>query len=518
MQLHDLLLRSAADAPDAPMIYDQGAWHSYRDVARTARRVAGALVRDCDLGAGDRVALLWENSAAAIAATFGVWMAGGVAVPLNTDLRGDSLAWQITHSDATVVLAGRKHLRHLLAVSGQLGCVTRVIVEGTLPPPDRAAVALDSWDELVANGEEIAEPVPGSDTDLASLIYTSGSTGEPKGVMLTHRNLVTNTRAIAAYLHLTGEDRIMMILPHFYIYGLSLVLTHALVGGSIVIDNRFMYPNTVLETMAQTQATGFAGVPSTFSILLSRSTVREMSFPALRYVTQAGGAMPVPVQQEVARVFDPARLYVMYGATEAAPRLSYLEPDDLPCKWGSIGKPVDGVELYVADDTGRRLPPGEEGELVARGENITPGYWKDARTTAQVIRDGLYFTGDLGVEDDEGFLFVTGRAKNIIKVKGYRVSPREIEEAMTRIDGIAQAAVIGVPDPVLGEAPVAFYVVRDHAAPGSDEIRAALGGTLASYKIPREFFPETELPVSAAGKVLASALRDLYHQRTENVS
>ena len=477
------------------MIWEHDRWWTYEEVSLRARRLAHFLVHECGVPKGARVALYWDNSADAIAASFGIWLAGGVLVALNTDLRDGDLAFQIRHSDATVVIAGRRQLRHLLpALPTETTGVATLVADGPLPPSESVPQRLVPWAQIVTDGPALADPVRTIDVDLAAIVYTSGSTGEPKGVMLSHLNLVSNMRSIVAYLELTEADRIMMILPHFYIYGLSLVLTHVLVGGSIVLDNRFMYPNTVLQTMAETRTTGFAGVPSTFSILLARSTVRETSLPALRYVTQAGGAMPPAVQQEVAAAFAPARLFVMYGATEAAPRLSYLSPDDLSRKWGSIGKPVDNVDLFVADQDGRPLSPGEEGEIVARGSNITAGYWKDPEASAEVLRDGLYFTGDLGVQDEEGFLFVTGRAKDIMKVKGFRVSPREIEERLVEIDGIAEAAVVAVPDELLGEAPVAVLVAANGDRPSEELLRAHMQKALPAYKQPRHYLYVDALP------------------------
>ena len=222
----------------------------------------------------------------------------------------------------------------------------------------------------------------------------------------------------------------MVVLPFHYIYGKSLLNTHFFVGGSVVVDNRFLYPNVVLQTLQEQEVTGFAGVPSTFTILLNRSNLKALKFPKLRYVTQAGGAMAPAVQKEVAAVFAPARLFIMYGATEASARLSFLDPDDLPCKWGSIGKAIANVELFVADDLGRPLPAGEEGEIVARGSNLMSGYWNHPEEAEKVLRNGLYSTGDIGRMDAEGFLYIVGRTRDMIKIGGNRVSAKEIEEAL----------------------------------------------------------------------------------------
>lgn len=506
MQVHDLLLESARRSPDQNFCYDQGRWYGYREVEHLSRAVARALMDDAGINRGMRVALLWDNGIQSVAAFFGTLMAGAVVVPLNTEFSAESLAEIVRHSDAEALIVSAKLLRRIRPELSAIPAIRTVITDAVREPEG----ILIPWPGDTAahgtNGPDV--PVRTIDIDLAAIIYTSGSTGTPKGVMLSHLNLVSNMRSIAEYLHLSADDSVMVILPLFYIYGLSLLLTHALVGGTVVFDNRFMYPNTVLRHMVEREVTGFAGVPSTFSVLLSRSSLREMEFPKLRYITQAGGAMPAPTQQQVAEAFAPADLYIMYGATEAAPRLSYVEPADLPRKWGSIGKAVPNVDLYVADDTGSRLPTGAEGEIVARGSNLTAGYWKDPEGSAAVLRNGLYYTGDLGREDDEGFLYVTGRSKDIMKIKGYRVSPKEIEERLAHVDGVAEAAVVGIPDEILGEAPVAFVLWNGIDQPSEKALRKYLGEHLASYKIPtRILFPES-FPRSGAGKVLKRELRE----------
>ncbi len=254
--------------------------------------------------------------------------------------------------------------------------------------------------------------------------------------------------------------------------------------------------------MQDNETTGFAGVPSTFTILLRRSVLRTQKFPKLRYVTQAGGAMAPVIQKEVAGVFAPARLFVMYGATEASARLSYLPPDDLPRKWGSIGKAIPNVELFVADESGRPLPPGEEGEIVARGSNIMSGYWNHPEETQRVLRNGLYYTGDLGRTDDEGFLYIIGRSKDMIKIGGNRVSAKEIEDIIYEHSGVVEAAVIGVPDDVLGEAPKAYLVVnKENRGTILKEMQTFLLGRLAAYKIPKSFEIWDTLPKNEAGKI-----------------
>ncbi len=427
------------------------------------------------------MALFIENSAEYVVSYYAILKAGGTTVALNTENTADDVAYIVRDGGVRFLIAGHRLAARTL-MSGPVGRapsppdvpgpLESVFLwngpEGEAPsllgrPAVRLPEALDGRPDVNPEARLI-------DLDVASIVYTSGSTGKPRGVVLTHLNIVANTRSIVDYLGLTPEDRILVVLPFHYIYGKSLLNTHFFAGGSVVIDNRFLYPNVVLQTMREQEVTGFAGVPSTYTILLGRSNLRTSKFPRLRYVTQAGGALAPSVQKEVAEAFAPAKLFVMYGATEASARLSYLHPDDLPRKWGSIGKAIANVELFVADERGTPLPAGREGEIVARGSNIMSGYWNHPEETEKVLKNGFYFTGDIGRMDDEGYLYVVGRSKDMIKIGGNRVSAKEIEEALHEHPAVIEVAVVGVADDVLGEAPKAFIVVR----PGFSE--RSLGG------------------------------------------
>ena len=510
MQVHHFLEKSALEFPDKPAVWYRNRWMTYRDIDSSANKVAHFLL-ECGVQRGDRVALLWENSFEYIIAYYAILKAGAVTVELNTELIAEDIAYLIQDSGAKGIIVQKKFSRVFEKAIEQSTALQFVLTDEEKSHAwlnERRRVA--SWKEVEKNYPDENPQVRSIDIDLASIVYTSGSTGKPKGVMLTHLNIVTNTRSIVEYLHLTPDDRIMVILPFFYVYGKSLLNTHFYVGGSVVIDNRFTFPNAVLETMQKTQCTGFAGVPSTFSILLNKSAVRKYRFPHLRYLTQAGGPMAPAVQKEVALTFYPAKLYIMYGATEASARLSYLDPHDLPRKWGSIGKAIPNVELFVADDEGRPLPPGQTGQIVARGANIMQGYWNDPEETRKVLRNGLYFTGDLGMMDEEGFLYVVGRAKDMIKVGANRISAKEVEEKLLEHPGIHEIAVIGVEDPILGEAIKAYIVPKPgYADLNKKDILQFAREHLPAYKVPKYIEFMDALPKSAAGKILKTELKKL---------
>jgi long-chain acyl-CoA synthetase len=345
------------------------------------------------------------------------------------------------------------------------------------------------------------------DLDLATIVYTSGSTGDPKGVLLSHLNIVSHTKSIVEYLQLAADDRIMVTLPFYYIYGQSLVLTHFAVSGSVVIDNHFLYPEVIVRAIRKMDATGFAGVPSTYIRMLKRSSIRESSLPKLRYIAQAGGHLAPAIRQEVSEAFASSRLYIMYGATEAAPRLTYLEPGNLSAKLASIGKAIPNVEVLVVDKLGRPVLPFTTGEIVARGSNIMVGYWKDEDATNEVLQGGYYHTGDLGQIDDEGYIYVVGRLKDMIKSDGYRVSAREIEDAITEIDGIVEVAVIGVEDQITGEAIKAFLVLDKGEQTTLKALRRQLKGWLPEYKMPRYMEVLDHFPTNESGKIKKTELQ-----------
>jgi acyl-CoA synthetase (AMP-forming)/AMP-acid ligase II len=348
-----------------------------------------------------------------------------------------------------------------------------------------------------------ARPDPGSP---ALILYTSGSTGTPRGVVQTFRNVDANTRSIVQYLGLGADDRALLVLPLYYCYGRSVLQTHLLAGGSVFLDNRYAFPRVVLQALGDEGCTGFAGVPLTFEIARRQVDVSTLAFPRLRYLTQAGGAMAQETIDWVRRAFAPAKLFVMYGQTEAAARLSYLPPERAHDKRGSIGVPIPGVELRVVDETARELPTGETGHLVARGANVTLGYLDEPGETAAILHDGWLWTGDLAARDEDGFLFHRGRSKEILKIGGHRVSPVEIEHVVAEHPDVLEAAVIALPDALMGEVPAAFVVPRAGRTPSDGELRAFCRARMAPYRVPVRFTLVASLPRNEAGKLQRAQL------------
>jgi amino acid adenylation domain-containing protein len=503
MLVHRFLEESAIRTPEAVALVEPKRSIAYAELNRRADALAGQLVRS-GVGRGERVALVLENSIELVAAYFGVLKAGAVAVPLPADPRNARTARAIASCRpvAAVVdgrFAGDADLEPLASIPALF--VVPGARGGRTTPAPRAELAFDDAGLEPPN-------VRGIDLDLAAIIYTSGSTGDPRGVMLTHRNIVANTRSILQYLQLTARDRVMCVLPFYYVYGLSLLHTHVAAGGSVVIDNRFAFPNVVVAGMRTHEVTGFAGVPSTFALLLHRAELVEAGVPSLRYVTQAGGAMPpARLREWLARGWK-APFYVMYGATEASARLTYLEPSLLSDKIGSIGRPIPNVEIVVVRDDGTFAAPGEVGELVARGSNISSGYWNEPEETARRFTRLGYRTGDLGYADADGHLFLVGRKDDMMKVGAHRVGPKEIEDVLNEHPDVAEAAILPCAHEILGEAPAACVVLRDAAAQSAEALQAFCRSRLPMHKVPVSVTFMPELPkMSGVGKIDKVRLR-----------
>jgi long-chain acyl-CoA synthetase len=339
-------------------------------------------------------------------------------------------------------------------------------------------------------------------TDLGSIIYTSGSTGKPKGAMLSHGNMVANTTAICDYLQLGPSDIHMVVLPFFYVMGKSLLNTHFAVGGTVVINNRFAYPAAVLKQMADEAVTGFSGVPSTYAYLLHRSPIREYKtrLNALRYCAQAGGHMARTLKMRLQEVLpDHTAIYIMYGATEGAARLAFLEPEQFENKMDSIGKPIPGVRITILDADGCEVQPGQTGELNASGPNVMSGYWKDGEASDRVLGPYGYRTGDMGYVDADGYFYITGRRDNTVKVGGHRINTQEVEDLLLSTELIVETAVCGIKDDLLGHQLKALIVPRDKTTDEMMIVRAC-SQTMPKQKIPSEFIPVRTIPKMANGK------------------
>ena len=491
--LPEKLLDSATLRPEACAIKSGATETSYRDlwlrVGAVARWLSGAGV-----ARGDRVALLCDANADYVAGYYGALAIGATAVALNTAARAAEIAGWIAHSGAAALVLDGRH-PEAAKLGPVLDSELRVLAR------DGAALARqhDDLAAVLAAAEEPVRLASVTADTLAALIYTSGTTGNPKAVMLSHGNLAANTESIVEYLELSASDSIVCVLPFYYSYGNSVLHTHLAAGAKLIVEPNLVYPHTVVETLARERGTGFAGGPSTFALLASRVQFDKYDLSALRYVTQAGGPMSAALTERVRALLPRARLFVMYGQTEAAARLTYVPPERLSAKLGSVGIAIPGVEIEVRSEQG--APASAPGEVWARGANVMQGYWKDPQATERVLVDGWLNTGDMGRLDADGFLFLEGRRSDFIKVGAHRVYPRDIESVIEELPGVAEVAVVGTSDDLLGEV-IKACIVRDaHTSLTDTAVKAHCRARLANYKIPKvvEFVPA--LPKTASGKV-----------------
>lgn len=461
---------------------------SFRQLYKGSVGLASYLNRE--FGRNKNILLLSVNNEFFLTAYFAIIKSGNVCIPLDPNIEKENFEF-ISGLTKPVLIFMTRDVEKRLNVSN-IKCIY----------PDNI------------NNNEFSKPefqdVKEFDPETcAEIIFTSGSTGIPKGVMISHKNLIANTESIITYLKLTNKDRMLVVLPFYYCYGLSLLHTHLRVGGSIVLNNSFIFLGGIIRDLLEYKCTGFAGVPSHFQILLRKSdNFKTTKFPDLKYVTQAGGKLAPIFIDEFKKSQPDITFIVMYGQTEATARLSYLPPELYEAKKGSMGKGIPGVELKVINEKGKKVRPGEVGEVVAKGDNIMLGYFADEESTRNAIRDGWLYTGDLGTVDDDGYIFLTARKKEIIKVGGKRISPKEIEAVILELPEVVDCTIEGIEDELLGEALKATIVLKPEN--GKDlfleKIKQHCSKHLALYKVPQVFELKEQLVISATGKKIKGKL------------
>ncbi|HEX2967707.1 MAG TPA: AMP-binding protein [Bacteroidales bacterium] len=458
---------------------------SFRELYNSSLQLASWLTKE--IGTGKNVIILSANNLFFIKSYLAVIKSGNICIPLDPNIERDNFSYIAGLTQPAIIFITRD-IEKKVPVQ-EYRCVT----------PD---ILLQAQQIIMEEKTDVKDPENVPDA-CAEIIFTSGSTGKPKGVMISHRNLIANTGSIVEYLELTEKDRMLVVLPFYYCYGLSLLHTHLRAGGSIVLNNSFMFLGTVIGNLKNYECTGFAGVPSHFQILLRMSdTFRNTSFPSLRYVTQAGGKLATVFIDEFRQAFPEVRFFVMYGQTEATARLSYLPPEQYETRKGSMGKGIPGVELRVVDSLGENVKPGETGEVIAKGDNIMLGYYADAESTSRALRNGWLWTGDLGEIDQDGFIYLTARKNEIIKVRGKRISPKEIESVILHLPEVVDCSVEGFDDLIEGESLKATIVLKDgiNDSITADVIKRHCARSLAPFKIPSVFEFRRNITMSPTGK------------------
>ncbi len=472
---------------------------TYKELYRSCINLAGWLEQK--VGQNKHIFVLSVNNLFLLKVYLAIIESGNICIPLDPNIEKENFRYiyELTNPDL-VFLTHDVHRR------------LEFNSDKTIFPDKLQEYEPENPEILkLASPTEAAAGVGNSDTfsstfdreRCAEIIFTSGSTGKPKGVMVSHKNLIANTSSIVEYLKLTQDDRMLVVLPFYYCYGLSLLHTHLRVGGSIVFNNSFIFLGSVIKSLLDHKCTGFAGVPTHFQILLRKSdSFKKTHFPDMRYVTQAGGKL-APIFIDEFRANHPEiRFIVMYGQTEATARLSWLPPELWEKKKGSMGKGIPGVELKVVNEKGELIKPGETGEVIARGDNIMMGYFADEEGTKKAIRNGWLYTGDLGTVDEERYIYLTARSKEIIKVRGKRISPKEIEAVILSMPEVIDCTVEGIEDEIEGEKLKATVVIKkDPQQPiTKDFLVEYCSKHLELFKVPQVYDLKDELTISPTGK------------------
>jgi acyl-CoA ligase (AMP-forming) (exosortase A-associated) len=515
--VHHMLQSSARRLPDKEALVHGEERLNYIQVDQQAGGVASGL---CTAGAGrgDRIAIFLGPSVAQVLSIFGISRAGAVFVPINEALLADQVRHIATDCSIKGLITDAARLSMLVPILDQIPTLEFVIVVDG-PPADGISLPTYDFDRL-RELPPLTTPDIGSEKDLAAILYTSGSTGKPKGIMLSHANILSGATIVSTYLQIQESERILAVLPFSFDAGLN-QLTTAFQQGATIVLMTFVFAREIVRKLQSERITALAGVPTLWSLLAQpNSTLHKVQLPHLRYITNTGGAMPQSVLATLRDLLPATEVFLMYGLTEAF-RSTYLPPAELDRRPTSIGKAIPNTEILVINNAGQPCAPGEVGELVHCGPTVSLGYWNRAELNAERFRphpfrppemgcdERVCYSGDLVKMDADGFLYFVSRRDAMIKSMGYRISPTEVEEVLFQSGKLRGAAVIGLPDEVLGQRIKAFVVPRPDTAVDVTALLDFCGERLPRFMVPKDVEVVESLPQNGNGKVDYPTLRRL---------
>jgi amino acid adenylation domain-containing protein len=511
-QLHDYLEQSAQRLPDKVALVSQGRRVTYAELDRDANRFAHALARR-GVTRGDRVVIFADNTLETAIAFWGALKASAVVSIVSPLTKADKLAHVLRDCGAAAMVSEAHLGRTFVEAAPQAPALRTTVVSGPLAKVDTARLpGFAAWDEALASGDASAPPPRRTlDVDLAAIIYTSGSTGDPKGIMLTHRNMLTAATSITAYLGNVEDDVILNGLPLSFDYGLYQMIMAFRMGARLVLERSFAYPAQILATLVRERVTGFPGVPTVFAMMAEMKNLSDYDFSSVRYVTNTAAALSLKHIDFIRTTFASARVFSMYGLTECK-RCTYLPPEDIDRKPLSVGIAIPDTELWIVDEQDNRLGPNQVGQLVIRGATVMRGYWGKPEATAEKLRPGplpgelVLYTGDYCRLDEDGYLYFVGRMDEVIKSRGEKVAPEEVERALMKIPGVKEAGVTGVPDAVLGHAIKAFIILEPGAALTEQAVKIECQARLENFMVPKHVVFVTALPRTTNGKIARAEL------------
>ncbi|MER8510438.1 class I adenylate-forming enzyme family protein [Mesorhizobium sp. M0199] len=509
--LHDYLIHSASRLGGKVALVCGNQRVTYGDLDMRSNAIAHHLSQ-AGIARGDRVVIFADNTVEAVVAFWAVLKANAVVCIVNPLTKSDKLGYLLNDCRPTALITDN-HLHSIFREPARncpsLRCM---IVSGPIERDDLQELPhAVRWETAVAGARSTPPARRCIDIDLAAIIYTSGSTGEPKGVMLTHRNMVAACASISSYLALAEDEVILNVLPLAFDYGLYQMIMAFGAGARLVLERSFAFPAQILGLIKQERVTGFPGVPTIFAALGELKSLRDQDFSSIRYVTNTAAALPLKHILLLQELFSRARIYSMYGLTECK-RCTYLPPEDLERKPLSVGIAIPNTEMWIVDEHDRRVGHGVVGQLVIRGATVMKGYWGKPEATARKLKPGplpgeqVLYTGDYCRMDAEGYLYFVGRGDEIIKSRGEKIAPKEVENVLMEIAGVREAAVIGVPDELLGQAVKAFVVMEQGSMIGEKQLQKECQRRLENFMVPKSIVIVPSLPMTDTGKLKKTAL------------
>jgi amino acid adenylation domain-containing protein len=511
--LHDYLIQSAHELSEKIALVCMKQRLTYGELDAKSNALAHSLVA-AGVQRGDRVVIFADNTVETVISFWAVLKANAVVSIVNPLTKSDKLSY-LLQDCRPVALITDAHIHSVFAEPARackhLRCT---IVSGAIDDAKLAALPhAQRWADAIASGDPMAAPARKCiDIDLAAIIYTSGSTGDPKGVMLTHRNMLTAGTSIASYLELQEDEVILGVLPLAFDYGLYQMIMAFRTGARLVLERSFTFPAQILNLMVAEGVTGFPGVPTIFSILAELKSLKDYDLSKIRYVTNTAAALPVKHILMLRDIFPAARIYSMYGLTECK-RCTYLPPKDIDRKPSSVGIAIPNTEMWIVDEDGNEVAPSTVGQLVIRGATVMKGYWEKPEATAKKLKPGplpgeqVLYTGDFCKMDEEGYLYFVGRMDDIIKSRGEKVAPKEVESMLMNIPGVKEAAVIGVPDDILGQAVKAFVVLEEGITFSEKQLQKECQSRLENFMVPKHIVTVPSLPKTDTGKIKKTGLK-----------
>jgi long-chain acyl-CoA synthetase len=512
--LGEALIYSAVKYPSKTAIIVKTKEYTYSMLKESAEKTAHYLVHS-GIKKGDRVAVYMNNSWQSIVSIYGITMSGAAFLVINPQTRADKLQYILKDSGAKALFSESILGNELSQALRDLTEIKETIIVGDVNKiTSYADNKLVDFESIISGNKSETDLPKIIANDLAALIYTSGSTGFPKGVMMTHQSMVFTSWSLIEYLRLSDDDRIILLLPLAFDYGLYQLLMAITIGGSLIVEQSFTFQTSVYKQIEMYKPTVFPGVPTIYAMMIAANKKTGLSLDCIKKVTNTAAALPSEFIPDLKKIFPKALIFKMYGLTECK-RVCYLEPELIDIKPGSVGKAIPGTEVFLLSPEGDPVPSGERGILHIRGPHVMLGYWHKEELSKEMLREGnlpgerILCSNDWFNMDEEGFLYFLGRTDDIIKTRGEKVSPAEVENAIYKISGIREVAVIGIPDEIMGESIIAFVTTHGTAQITEKEILRECMSRLELFMVPQRIIFLDEMPKSSNSKIDKKELKKM---------